>query len=233
MASAKSAPGARRSTPTRGSKSGDETQVSPARWAGVALVMLAILAAIVLAVLSPSDHDTGRQPGTVVGSSPSPAPSPGASPADGRVPTSRPSINSAPTLTAEVEIPVVVQIPADEKLPRKLLTLVLLRGDEEIGSLKKFKLGQETTVYARLIEGGVNEITAALRTEAGLGPQSDPVLVTQDKDAPGLEIDFTRGWRADERRGDHGDGNVRGGCAGAHLQQGQGRQVQSQDGDRG
>ncbi len=184
MASAKSAPGPRRSTPTSGSKSGDEALVSPARWAGVALVMLAILAAIVLAMLSPGEPDADLQPGGLT----QPSPTPGASPVDARLPTTTPIISSAPTLTAEVEIPVVVQIPADEKLPKKLLTLVLLRGDEEISSVKRFKLGQETTIYARLLEGGVNEITAALRSEAGVGPQSEPVFVTQDKDAPGLAI---------------------------------------------
>lgn len=184
MASAKSAPLPRRSTPTRGSKSGDETQVSPARWAGVALVMLAILAAAVLAILSPGDSDTGQQPGGLS----EPSPTPGASPVDGRLPTTTPIISSAQTLTAEVEIPVIVQMPADEALPRKQLTLVLLRGDEEIGSEPRPKPGAEVTVYARLLEGGVNVITAALQSEAGLGPRSEPVLVTQDKDAPGLEI---------------------------------------------
>ena len=184
MASAKSAPGPRRTTPTRGSKSGDEAQVSPARWAGVALVMVAILAAIVLAILSPGEPDAGLAPAGLT----DPSPTPGASPVDGRRPTTTPTISSAQTPTGEVEIPIVVAVSADEALPRKLLTLVLLRGDEEIGSEPKPKPGTEVTVYARLLEGGVNEIRAALKSDAGLGPRSEPVLVTQDKDAPSLAI---------------------------------------------
>ncbi len=147
--------------------------------------MIAILAAIVLAVLSPSDPAAPGQAGAIELASPAPLPSVLAV----GVPTAKPSIVTPEEgRTHEIDINVVVEVP-EEELPRKLLTLVVLSGDTEIGSKENPKLGTvETVKGARLLEGVVNEVTVALKTEAGLGPRSDPVLVTHDEDAPTVAI---------------------------------------------
>ncbi|MFO7533738.1 MAG: hypothetical protein R6W93_14875 [Candidatus Limnocylindrales bacterium] len=189
MASAKPAVAARRSSSLKRPTGGQEPQVSPARWAGVALVLTAILAASVLAVLSPSQpEESNAQPGTVAGAaSPTPAPSV----ADMRVPTGKPTIvspGSGPT--PEYEIAITVDVPEEEELPRKLLSLVVLRGDEELAvRAPKFKLGGRVTIKGvPLLERSDNELAVALKSEAGIGPPSDSVVVTQDPDAPALTI---------------------------------------------
>jgi hypothetical protein len=188
MASAKPAVAARRSSSLKRPTGGQEPQVSPARWAGVALVLTAILAASVLAVLSPSQpEEANAQPGVGTSmASPTPAPSV----IDTRRPTGKPTIvspGSGPT--AEYEIAVTVDVPKDE-LPRKLLSLVVLRGDEElVVRSSKFKLGSRFTIKGvPLLERSDNELTVALKTEAGIGPPSAPVVVTHDPDAPALTI---------------------------------------------
>jgi hypothetical protein len=188
MASAKPAVAARRSSSPKRPTGVREPKVSAERWAGVALVMSAILAAIILAVVSPSEPEEAiAQPGAVAGTaSPTPAPSV----VDMRVPTARPTIvspGSGPT--AEYEIAVTVDVP-EEELPRKLLSLVVLRGDEElVVRSSKFKLGSRVTIKGvPLRERSDNELTVALKTEAGIGPLSAPVVVTHDPDAPALTI---------------------------------------------
>jgi hypothetical protein len=186
MATVKPSAAPRRGTTPRSSKKGAEPQVSPARWAGVALVMTAILAASMLAMLSPSDPGNAAQPGIVAGSSPSPVPSV----LDDRVPTAKPTIVSpAEGITDEVDIDVVAQVP-DDPLPRNMLTLVVLSGDEEIGQKARPALGGRVTVKGvRLVENSLNELTVALKTDAGvMGPSSDPVMLTHDEDAPGVVI---------------------------------------------
>jgi hypothetical protein len=145
------------------------------------------MAVIVLAVLSPGEPEqTNAQPGTLASAaSPTPAPSV----VDTRVPTARPTIvspGSGPT--AEYEIAVTVDVPKEE-LPRKLLSLVVLRGGEELVELSKFKLGSRATIKGvPLLERSDNELTVAFRTDAGIGPPSAPIVVTQDPDAPALTI---------------------------------------------
>ncbi|MEA2026836.1 MAG: hypothetical protein U9O18_09095 [Chloroflexota bacterium] len=154
----------------------------------MALVIAAIIAAITLAVISPSDPGAITQPGIAgVGSTPTPAPSV----LDTRVPTAQPKIVSpGEGPTAEFDIPVTVAVPDEEDIPRKDLTLVVLRGDEELGKVPRPKLGSKVTVKSvRLLEGSENELTAALKGPGGLlGPRSNPVVVTQDPDAPSLAI---------------------------------------------
>jgi len=187
MASAKPAAAPRRSAGSGSPRRGDEPQISPARWAGVALVMVAILAAIVLAVVSPSESGSDDQPGTLADA---PSPTPAASPLDTRRPLLAPTIVSpGDTTTAEYEIALTVEVPTEEALPRKLLTLVVLRGDEELRTLEKPKLGSKVTIEGvSLLERSDNELTVALRSAAGYGPESSPVLVTHDPDAPTLTI---------------------------------------------
>ena len=187
MASAKPAATSRRSTSGKGSKKSDEPEISPARWGGVALVIAAIVAAITLAVISPSDPDATAQPG-VAGVDPTPTPAP--SVLDTRVPTAQPTIVSpGEGPTPEYEIPVTVAVPEEDML-RRDLTLVVLRGEEELGKVLKPKPGTKVTVEGvRLLRGSENELTAALKGPGGLlGPRSNPVLVTQNPDAPSLAI---------------------------------------------
>lgn len=187
MASAKPAAVPRRSGSAGSPRRGDEPQISPARWAGVALVMTAILAAIVLAVVSPSESDSEDRPGTLAGA---PSPTPAASLLDTRRPLLAPTIVSpGDGPTAEYEIALTVDVPAEEELTRKLLTLVVLRGDEELRTLEKPRLGSRVTIEGvSLLERSENELTVALRSAAGYGPRSLPVLVTHDPDAPTLTI---------------------------------------------
>lgn len=148
--------------------------------------MSAILAAIVLAMLSPSVPDGVDQPGKLAEVA---SPTPAASIADTRRPTTRPTIVSpSDRATDEFLIAMTVDVP-DEGLPRNLLSLVVLRGDEELKVLNKPKLGRKVVIEdVPLLERSVNELTVALKTEAGHGPRSAPVLLTQDPDAPTLAI---------------------------------------------
>ncbi len=182
MASAKPAGTTRRRSPRSPSK-GDGERISPARWAGVALVMAAIVGAIVLAMISPSEPGAVAQTGAAAEASPIPV----ATAADGRLPTVQPRIvkPSAGTV-AEFELPVTVEVPK-EALPKGVLHLVVLRGEDIIGRTENPKTGQVVTVHAQLVPGD-NELTVALEGPGGLGPLSEPRVMTLDRDAPQLAI---------------------------------------------
>jgi hypothetical protein len=186
MASAKATATTRRTGSSKGTKKGGEAEVSPARWAGVAFVIIAIAAAIVLAVISPSETGDGR---VAAGAVASPLPTPAPTVSDTRLPTARPSIvTPVEGPTAEIEIDVVVQVPSED-LPRRKLTLVVLRGEEEIGRAEKPRTGGPVTVSGvRLRLDTKNELTAALLGPGGYGPLSEPVVVTQDREAPVLAL---------------------------------------------
>jgi hypothetical protein len=187
MATAKPAATTRRSSSGRSSKKSTEPVVSPARWAGVALVIAAIVGAIVLAMISPSDPNdvVEQQPGGVV-AAPSPTPSPTV--ADTRVPTVQPRITiPLPSVISEVDIPVTVDLP-EEDLPKRLVTLYIKRGEEIIGKQDTIKTGTSVTVQGVRLAPGENLISAVLGTPAGLGPASEPVKVTVDRNAPSLKI---------------------------------------------
>jgi hypothetical protein len=188
MASAKSTSTTRRATSRRGSGKDADAEISPARWAGVALVIAALVGAIALAALSPSDPaGPGTQGGIAVVEA---TPVPAATVLDTRVPTVVPSITNpvSDSLTPEIDIEVDVEVP-EEVLGRKFLTLVVLRDGQVIGEKSRPKTGGLVTVGGvRLLEGH-NEITAALQGPGGLlGPQSEPVVVNVDRDAPRLEL---------------------------------------------
>jgi hypothetical protein len=148
--------------------------------------MAAILAATVLAIVSPSEPAASEQPGTLASV---PSPTPAASPSDTRGPTATPTIvspGSGPT--AEYEIALTVDVPKDE-MPRRLLWLVVLRGEEVLVEQERPRLGSKVTVEGvRLLERSDNELRVALKSAAGLGPRSAAVLVTHDPDAPTLAI---------------------------------------------
>lgn len=184
---------ARPASTTRGNSSGKrsgtlaEPEISPARWAGVALVIAALLGAIVLAVVSPS------VPATVGGSAAVPldaSPTPAASgPLEGPLPAGIPEITSPVDglVIDEWDIEVSVKVPA-EKIPRKDLTLVVLRGEDVIGEKPKPRLDNKVVVPGVRLVDGLNEITASLRGPGGLGPSSEPISITVDQDAPILKL---------------------------------------------
>jgi hypothetical protein len=150
------------------------------------LVFAALLAAIVLAIVSPSD---GGTPG-LTGSGPRPSPSAVPTTLDTRVPTAQPQIVAPRDNDVEAEwmIDVEVKLP-DEDLPRRILDLVILRDGEEVQSLDRPEAGTSVTVTdVPLPHPGQHTLTAALRGPGGLGPVSLPVTVTQDVDAPVLRI---------------------------------------------
>jgi hypothetical protein len=191
MASTKSVATTRRSGSGKSSRKNAEPEISPARWAGVALVIAAIIGAIALAVISPSDQDSPALPGVVgTGASPSPA----AVVLDTRVPTAQPRITSpVEGVTAEIEIPVTVDVPAEDDVPRRFLTLVIMRGEDALGEVLRPKTGGKITVQGVRLETGVNELQAVLvGAGGGLGPMSDPVAVTLDRDAPVLAVTSPR-----------------------------------------
>jgi hypothetical protein len=182
-------------SPVRGRTSGSSgsapgkgagPEISGARWAGIALVIASLLGAVALAVFSPSDGQAPVSPSPGI---PSTSPSPLASVLETRVPTARPQITSPKTgwLVKEWYIDVVVKIP-EEKLPRRILELVILRDDQEIGRLPRPDTGGSVTLEEVELVAGENVLTAALRTVAGRGPASESVTVTQDRNAPDLEI---------------------------------------------
>ncbi len=172
-----------------GPGAGQEPPIGTARWAGVALVIVALLGAIGLAVVSPSDDGGTTDPGgTTAGVTA--APSPGASPRDTRLPIARPEIVSpkAGWIIGEWYVDVDVAVPEAEALPKRLLSVVVLRGDEVLKSLPRPEAGRTVTVSDVPLVAGPNELTASLQGPGGLGPVSEPVSVTQDRDAPVLRI---------------------------------------------
>jgi bacillopeptidase F len=184
MASAKPTATTRKSTTRKSSGKGTEAEISPARWAGVALVIAALLGAIILAVISPSDPESGAQQGvTPLGVSPAPV----ASTLGVRVPEAQPHIlNPEGGSTTEWDFDVRVQVP-QEDLARKWLTLVVMRDGKIIGQTPKPKPGGEVIVVARLLEG-TNELSTALEGPDGRGPLSETWAVTLDRDRPPLAL---------------------------------------------
>jgi hypothetical protein len=153
----------------------------------MALVFAALLAAIVLAVVSPGDHPTTP---AVTGSDPRTSPSPSATTLDTRVPTALPQIvePQAGDVVPEWSIPVRVKLPDDE-LAKRDLKLVILRDGDEVASLEAPKPGTTETVSdVALLVPGEHTLTAVLVGPGGRGPVSEPVTIRQDVDAPVLSI---------------------------------------------
>lgn len=146
------------------------------------LVFAALIGAMSLAMVSPSDPDPGTHVGAVTAS---PQPS---APTDGRLPTEQPEIRQPKDglTTPEREMPVTVAVPPDP-LPLRLLTLEILRDGQKLGEVERPAEGDVTVEGVRLLEG-TNIITAALRGPGGLGPLSDPIAVVLDLTATPLTI---------------------------------------------
>jgi hypothetical protein len=186
MASAKGGGTTSRGSSSRNSRKSQESEVSPARWGGVALVIAAIVGAIFLAMISPSGANEPEQPG-VIAEVATPGPSP--TTADTRVPTVQPAISIPPDgeVTAELEIVVAVDIPDDEDVPKRLLDLYVYNASEEY-TVKNPKPGTTVKVQGVRLTPGQNILTAALGGPGGPGPASEPIMVTYDEDKPKLTI---------------------------------------------
>jgi len=151
----------------------------------MALVILSIVAAISLAMVSPSEPvDT---PAVVAEStSPSPAPSdPG-----GGVPEAQPRIVNpiSGKTTRELDFPVTVDVPEETAVKRRYLKLLIMRGSDALGQVDQPKTGGTVVVPSVRVAEGLNEITAVLAGPTGWGPSSEPVLINVDRDAPELAI---------------------------------------------
>jgi hypothetical protein len=186
MATTRPVTAARRGGTAAGSGLDAEPQVSPARWAGVALVIAALLGAITLGVVSPGDTGAPDR-AVVVGAGASPLAE--ATPADTRLPLAQPVIVSPQEgwVIGEWYVDVVAEVPADP-LARRVLELVILRAGEEVKSRAKPKVGGQVKIADVPLVAGGNVLTAALRGPGGLGPASEPVTVMQDRDAPVLTV---------------------------------------------
>jgi hypothetical protein len=188
MASARTVTTVRRSGTGRGAGGGDVPPISGARWGGVALVVAALLGAIVLAVVSPSGA-TESDPSLPATSGSQASAAPDASPREGPIPTGHPEITAPQqgAVIGEWYADVTVAVP-DEALPRRSLSLVILRQGSEAKRLARPQLGASVTVPDVPLLEGENILSAALEGPGGLGPVSEPVTITQDRDAPVLGI---------------------------------------------
>lgn len=161
-----------------------ELTVSNVRWAGVALVIAALLGAITLAVISPSDP-TGVAGSTVT----QPAAEATVEP-DLRVPDTEVRIISPIDGITTVEREMVIAITVlPYELPKGALTLQVYRNGEAVrgGSQARPAADDIDVGPIRLVEGR-NEITAALTTSGGAGPTSAPVVIIVDKIGPDITV---------------------------------------------
>jgi hypothetical protein len=164
-----------------------EPEVPRSRWAGVGLVVFALLAAIVLAATAPLEPDEAAGV-TVVQPSPSatvpakPTPSLGTGP----VPEVAPSIlDPGVALTAESTLDLTVSLPETPIRPRDLKVAVF-RNDREVARLPG--RGPEVSVDDVELKRGENVLTAALVGPGGIGPLSEPVIITLDADPPEVTV---------------------------------------------
>jgi hypothetical protein len=161
--------------------------IPPARWAGVALVIAALLATILLAVVSPGVEKTPEVAAEIA----PPASQAAASfdPDDPRVPTTQPTITSPRdgSIEREWDVTVTVDVPQDP-LPSRVLALVIRNSGTEVKRLEKPGRGKSVDVLAVGLTSGANELTAVLVGPGGPGPESSPVVVHQDRNAPELAV---------------------------------------------
>ena len=190
MATAKPASTVRtRSSGSRGPGPGDQGPgIGRARWAGVGLVIAALLGAIGLAIVSPSASDPA-DPGSAIrpGADPSPAPS-----VIVQTPVAQPKITSPEDgwLIGEWYVELTADIPEDP-LPRKSLKIAVYRDGVEVTrqALGRQVAGESVSVPDVSLQAGQNVLTVALvGPGGGVGPMSEAVTVTQDRDAPELTI---------------------------------------------
>jgi hypothetical protein len=192
MASAKGGGTTRRSSSVRSPRKDQEPQVSPARWAGVALVIAAIVGAVFLAMVSPSGSDSASLPEseTVAVAEASTAPSSIPAAPEGPKPVAAPEIvlPKDGQTTGEFEIAVTVDVPGDRTVKRRDLDLYVYNGSQLSETLEKPKPGSTVKVQGVRLAPGENVLTAVLGSPAGPGPTSPPARVTLDEEVPVLTI---------------------------------------------
>jgi hypothetical protein len=165
-------------------KPGAEPPVSSVRWAGVGLVMAALLGAITLAVISPSDP-SGVQAGTVTQPTPTPTVKP-----EARVPVTEVRIISPDDeiTTIERQYEITVTVPQYE-LPQNALMLQVYRNGKAVrNGLEQRPAADDIVIGPISLAPGRNEITAALTTSGGAGPVSEPVVINVDKAGPDISV---------------------------------------------
>lgn len=196
MASARTATSTRR-PPARGAGTSAglaaQEAVSPARWAGVTLVVGALVAAVVLAVVSPAGSESGGSaPAGVLAAAPSPLAS--APPGGPGVPEERPLIVLDTELTPgedglgwtnDRELALSVTVPPTRLRPRQLRLEALVNG-QVVTSVER-PSGDVAMDGIRLADGE-NTVTVRLASDSGAGPVSDPLLVGLDAERPPLSI---------------------------------------------
>jgi glucodextranase-like protein len=189
MATARPVGTVRRAGSATGGPGTASPEIPPARWAGVALVIAALIGTIALGVLSPGDS---LSPELAAGA-PTETQAPQATIVPGgdiRVPSARPVITAPRTdsVGSEWDIGVTVDVP-QEKLPSRFLDLVIFRDGQEVKRQSRPARGKPVTVRGGVrLNPGRNELTAALAGPGGFGPVSEKVIVHLDSDAPVLEI---------------------------------------------
>ena len=174
--------GSRSGGSSRDARKGTEAPVSSVRWAGVALVMAALLGAIVLAVVSPSEP-AGVQAGT--GEQPTPAASvtPNAERPETEVRIISPDDGIT---TSERQYEITVTVP-EYDLPQNTLSLQIYRNGTAV-AVEQRPAADDLTIGPFKLNEGRNEITAALTTSGGAGPLSEPVVINVDKAGPEISL---------------------------------------------
>lgn len=177
--------GKARTPSRRGSPGADEQAVSRARWSGVALVLAALLGAITLAVISPSDPGVGPRAGVGLDR---PTPEPTAIEQDGRIPSAVPEIIGPEDgiTTLEREYKLLVTVPEYE-LPRDAIALEVYRNGKLLDTTLRPPPDDIEVGPIKLREGR-NEITAALTSSSGPGPTSLPIVINVDKVGPDVSV---------------------------------------------
>lgn len=191
MASARSGGTTRRSSSGRSPQKSQAPEVSPARWAGVALVIAAIVGAIFLAMISPSEPGgRDRSAAAAAEDGTEPSPSPETPTIDGPVPVMAPEIivPKDGQVTGEYEFAVTVAVPDDRTVARKNLDLHVYNNGQHANTAQTPKPGTNVKVDGIRLVPGKNSLTAVLSSPAGPGPASEPITVELDEELPPLAI---------------------------------------------
>ena len=163
----------------------DQPAVSKARWGGVSLVVMALLAAIVLAMLSPTEP--GERDGSAGTAVESGSPEPSASLPTGEVPDLAPTIATpSRATTRDLDVTLTVSIPETTIRPQKL-ELAIARNGEPVETRRRPGPG-DVEIGPLELQEGENEFTAWLDGPGGAGPTSEPVVITVDRTKPMLKV---------------------------------------------
>lgn len=153
----------------------------------------ALLSAVVLAVVSPTESESGTVGRGVIITPASPPPS--AAPPGPGVPTERPAItlidsevattDDGVSWTRDRELALTVTVPPTQ-LRAKQLRLEALVDGQAVSSVERPR--GETAVTGIRLADGHNTVTVRLVSDSGEGPLSDPLTVGLDSDRPHVAI---------------------------------------------